>query len=77
MIYYNFIQLVEELYEIMEQTEKKLHPTIRLMLDETVYHFLDMHRIPYEKQGEFLTVMFPNCPKAVQDYKLKKFDMGH
>lgn len=75
MAYYNFIKQIKDLYEIMDATETKYHPTLRLMIDEVMYHFMDSYKVPFEKQGEFLLVMFPDCPRAQAEYKTKKFSM--
>lgn len=72
-MYLNYIRLIKELYDLNEETGKKYEYTIRVMLDECVYHFMDSHKIPYEKQGEFLSAMFYDYPKVVSDYKTKKF----
>lgn len=75
MYYYNFIKQAKDLYEIMDNVDQKYHHTLRTMLDEVMYHFMDMHKVPFEKQGEFLQVMFPDCPRALGDYRTKRFNM--
>lgn len=72
-MFYNYIRLIKELYEIMEEVEPKYESTIRIMLDECVMHFFQAHSIPFEKQGEFLATMLYDCPKVQADYKTKKF----
>lgn len=75
MCYYNYIRLIEELYTIMQIPDcKPYEQTLRTMLDECVMHFFEAHNVPYERQGEFLSVMLYNCPRALVDYKTKKFD---
>ena len=75
MCYYNYIRLIEELYAIMQISDcKPYEQTLRTMLDECVMHFFEAHNVPYERQGEFLSVMLYDCPKALADYKTKKFD---
>lgn len=75
MCYYNYIRLIEELYAIMQIPDcKPYEQTLRTMLDECVMHFFEAHNVPYERQGEFLSVMLYNCPRALVDYKTKKFD---
>lgn len=73
-MYYNFIKMIKELYEIMDTCDPKYHHTLRMMVDECVMHFLEAHSVPFEKQGEFLSVMLYDCPKAVSEYKMKKFN---
>lgn len=76
-MYYNYIRMIEELYAVMGLEEAKPYlGTLRIMLDECVMHFLEAHSVPFEKQGDFLTTMLYNCPKATADYKTKKFDYG-
>lgn len=72
-MYYNFIKQVKDIYEVMDNVDPKYHGTLRIMLDEVMYHFMDMHKVPFEKQGEFLQVMFPDCPRAMAEYRTKKF----
>lgn len=75
MCYYNYIRLIEELYAVMQIPDcKPYEQTLRTMLDECVMHFFEAHNVPYERQGEFLSVMLYNCPRALVDYKTKKFD---
>ena len=75
MCYYNYIRLIEELYAVMQIPEcKPYEQTLRIMLDECVMHYFEEYNVPYERQGEFLSVMLYDCPKALADYKTKKFD---
>lgn len=74
-MFYNYPRLIKDLYSLLflEGAEDK-EPTIRIMLDECVMHFLEAHNVTPEKQAEFLGVMLYDCPQAVNDYKNKKFD---
>ena len=74
-MYYNFIRIIKELYEVMDKVDVQYHCTLKLMLDESVMHFLEAHKVPFEKQGEFLSVMLYDCPKAIADYKTRKFNV--
>lgn len=74
-MFYNYIRMIKDLYAIKEQVDKYFYPTLDIMLDECVMHFLQAHSIPFEKQGEFLTVMLHDMPQVATDYKTRKFDM--
>lgn len=73
--YYNFPKMIKDLYELMSEEDITISQknTLREMIDECVFHFLEAHQVPYERQGEFLEVMLDGCPKAVSEYKTKKF----
>lgn len=73
-MYYNFQKQIKDLYEIMGAVDKKYHQTLRLMIDECVFHYLEMNKVPFESQGVFLATMFPDCPTVVSEYKLKRFE---
>ena len=73
-MYYNYIKLCTDLYSLMgTQDGSHYKPTLMTMLDECVYHFLTEHKVPAERQAEFLSVMFCECPAIVEMYKTKKF----
>lgn len=72
-MYYNFIKMIKDLYEVMDAVEPKYHSSLKLMLDECVMHFLEAHKVPFERQGEFLSVMLYDCPRVIAEYKTKKF----
>lgn len=72
-MYFNFQKQAKDIYAVMDKVDEEYHQTLRILLDEVIYHFLDLHAVPYEKQGEFLNIMFPDCPRAVNDYRTKKF----
>lgn len=74
-MYYNYIRMVKDLYSVMDKVEEVYHPTLRIMVDECVMHFLQAHSVPFERQSEFLQTMFYDLPQVVNDYKNKKFDM--
>lgn len=73
--YYNYIRLATDLYELMtSENGKPYKNTLMTMLDECIYHFLEGHNVPIERQGEFLSVMFVDTPAIYEMYKNKKFD---
>lgn len=73
MRYFNYPKMIKDLYGLLEKSEAQFHSTIKIMIDECVMNFLQAHNVPFEKQAEFLTVMLEDCPKAIMDYKNKKF----
>lgn len=73
--YYNYIKLTTDLYKILiSDIGKEYKSTIMVMMDECIYHFLDTHKIPQDRQAEFLNTMFVDCPQIVDMYKTKKFN---
>lgn len=73
--YYNYIKIITDLHKIlMSDIGKEYKSTIMTMMDESVYHFLESHKVPQERQAEFLNIMFPDCPDIVAMYKTKKFN---
>lgn len=76
-MYYNYQRMARDLYCMMSMPENKEYEcTLRLMLDETIFHFLEEYNVPFERQEEFLTTMFYDCPKAITDYKTKRFELS-
>lgn len=76
-MYFNYQRMIKELYELLESSDEKYHNTIRIMIDESVYHFLKEHNVPFDKQAKFLTTMFEKeCPRVIAEYKLKKLIDG-
>ena len=76
-MYYNYQKIIKDLYAMMRMPENREYGhTIQLMLDETVYHYLEANNVPFERQEEFLAVMFCDCPQVVTDYKNKKFTLS-
>ena len=74
-MYYNYIRIVKDLYAMLDNPEnREFESTIRIMLDETMFHFVEAHAVPFERREEFLTTMFYDCPQAIADYKIKKFE---
>lgn len=71
--FFNYQKMIKDLYKVEETAHGDHKHTLRICLDHCVHHFLEEYHVPYERQTEFLTVMFPDCPKAVAEYKLKKF----
>lgn len=72
-VYYNFTRQAKDLYELLDVSDKKYEYTIKTMLDEVMYHLLKENNVPFEKQAEFLQVMFYDCPRAINEYKNKRF----
>ncbi|MEG0153163.1 MAG: hypothetical protein RR744_08310 [Cellulosilyticaceae bacterium] len=73
-MYYNFIKQAKEISEIMNLVDSKYNCTLRTMLDEIMFHFMEEHKVPFEKQEEFLTVMFYDEPTLVKEYKTRKIN---
>lgn len=73
MKFFNYPKMIKDLYALIEKSEVQYQNTLRIMLDECVMHFFQVHNVPFEKQAEFLSVMLDDCPKAIMDYKNKRF----
>ena len=73
-MYYNYIKLSTDLFSLMNtQTGMDYKSTLSTMLDECISCFLEENKVPQEKQSEFLSVMFVDCPQIFEMYKNKKF----
>ena len=73
-MYYNYQKMTNDLYALMDmECNRHYEHTLRIMIDECVYHFLKEHNVPPSEQAIFLGVMFPENDRVVQEYKNKKF----
>lgn len=73
-MYYNYIKLSTDLFTLMNSPAgMEYKGTLSTLLDECIYHFLNDHNVPQDRQAEFLSVMFVDCPTIADMYKTKKF----